>query len=359
MTAHKQRPTGSTPPFGSAVIVRSSSKILSTSTFKGFMNGIVSRNVTQKVEELDRERRLKLSLLEAARLASETYLDTTFGEPLKYTAHHSAEVAILAYALFSKLLETGRIGKELGKCIRSRAKLAAYYHDSGKRFLPLGLITIGPRTEVQLCGIKILNGRKADGHELDIIRRGHLRAGVEFLSAIDFEDRDLVLSMMRCHHINYDGEDHENSPSYSDLGIHLIGKDLPLHERVMKLCDIASALLPRRYRLVNEIQTLEDSMAFAISVSGTEVDPLLTAHLLAAIYELPLDLAETLVDDGRGKPWRDVTKLPIFKDSIKLEKRSGLKKYEAENRAGSSIDSDLNETAKISAAYGLTDIEFP
>ena len=219
---------------------------------------------------------------------------------LPYTYMHCREVGDLAYILARELQQAGLLNY-LPEDIAALMQLSGYVHDIGKSFIPRGLLG------------KELWGRLTDS-ERDFIRYGHLQAGVALLEELQIEDNGdsvsrLITDNVGCHHINFSGLNHPRSPSYGELpsmdGKLIIGSELQLHQRILKLCDLLSARLKRYYRVPNDeadsVDTLEKSIAFALTVVGTEVDPLLFPYLLKGIYNISLENAKELVERVRTR----------------------------------------------------------
>lgn len=219
---------------------------------------------------------------------------------LPYTYMHCREVGDLAYILARELQQADLLDY-LPEHIAALMQLSGYAHDIGKRFIPRGLLG------------KELWGALAD-FERDSIRYGHLLAGVALLEQLQIEhDGDsvsrLITDNVGCHHINFSGIDHPRSPSYGKLpgmeGRLIVGSELPIHQRILKLCDLISARLRRYYRVPNgeadSVDTLEKSIAFALTVVGTEVDPRLFPFLLKGIYNVSLENAIELTERVRTR----------------------------------------------------------
>ncbi len=276
---------------------------------------------------------------------------------LPYTHMHCREVGDLAYILARELQKAGLLGG-LPEDITVLMQLSGYAHDIGKVFIPRGLLG------KELWGA-------LQNFERDCIRHGHLIAGVTLLESLQIERRGdlvspLILANVGCHHISYTGLDYPRSPSYGKLpgmdGKLIVGSELPIHQRILKLCDLISARLKRYYRVPNgeadSVDTLEKSIAFALTVVDTEVDPLLFPYLLKGIYDISLENAKELVErvttrvilnKERMQTLDDLLALvmsePMFDRFIKRENRLGLNLY------GSDSNSN-NGAAEISTNFG-------
>lgn len=155
-----------------------------------------------------------------------------------YTSGHSMRVAALAR----------RIGKELGLKGRAIADVetAALLHDIGK---------------IEPIYSKILAKPGALSQEEREIIESHVTKGVEVLTSLASYP-PAVLESVRHHHEREDGKGYPDG---------LVGTDIPLGARIIKVCDAVDAMLSDRpYRKALALRAVREQLE---TYSGTQFSP--------------------------------------------------------------------------------------
>ncbi len=220
-----------------------------------------------------------------------------------YTRMHSREAATLTGTQLIEAAERGRPEAHVEELAETVA--AAYMHDGGKTALPEALLA--KECGIKILWLKLLVGINLSVVELSTLRHEHQRIGSDIISIYwDRNDHtdDAALSraqdVVLDHHVSYNGLD-TTHPSYP-AGKR--GMDLPFHCRIAKTADFLSAVLPRKYRTHHHQQWITEmahAMAYAVAVSGTELDPLTVSCLLTGMYNIEAKDADSLVDRLRYK----------------------------------------------------------
>ena len=295
-----QLTTSRRPTIGEAATVRIPSSIYGADRFRRFITARSDEALDLTLARLREEARTPTDLVT---------LNTQAGrllEPLNYTYIHSRQVGFLAYIAASVLDTHDQIVRfhaqtdlsnidrplDLAKPLQSVALTAGNLHDIGKVWVPYGLLA----KELGYTVLLFIKGttNSLTDVELKVLRDRHIELGARFLSGVQFEDNEVVKSMILCHHVTYDGLKHGRYTSYPDG---LPGKARPMYERILKVCDVVSACLPRFYRTENKIQTLEDAMALAVAVSGTQLDQTVVSALLSGLYGIQFSTSRQFVDE--------------------------------------------------------------
>lgn len=215
------------------------------------------------------------ALVKAAR--DTLFCDGVDGDLFRYTKRHSLEVAYLSHMMAHEAVRAGvpeANGLDLGLVFSG-----GFVHDIGKTLISPGLllkemgVAVGPLT--------VFKGVPMTPLERRVLRDEHIAAGTRFAMLFGGGPHVRVIrDMIGLHHVMYDGMD-GMCPSYPP-GV--VGADLAFHARLAKAADFVSAVMPRHYRDDNWVGDLGDAVAYAVAVSGTELDPLAVRCLLAAMY---------------------------------------------------------------------------
>jgi hypothetical protein len=73
------------------------------------------------------------------------------------------------------------------------------------------------------------------------------------------------------------------------------GADLPLHSRIAKAADFLSAVLPRHYRSDQWVESMRESLGYAIAVSGWELDPLTVRCAVTGLHRVSTEEADRMI----------------------------------------------------------------
>jgi len=211
-----------------------------------------------------------------------------------YTRMHSREVATAAWTQFIEAIL--RRHPETVGIDPAWIFAGAYGHDIGKSVLPEALLA--KECGIELGWLKVFLGMKLTIVERSTLRHEHTRLSSE-LGKIYWDPSqnagfNVAQDMMGLHHVTYNGLD----GAYPSYPLGKRGADLPLHCRIAKTADFLSAVLPRQYRPVYHqqwVETVDHALAYAIAVSGTELDPFTVSCLLTGMYDIPPGEADSLV----------------------------------------------------------------
>ncbi|MDO8554580.1 MAG: HD domain-containing protein [Candidatus Micrarchaeota archaeon] len=275
------------PSFSEAAPVRFHSLVDSSRNFKAFVDEEGRKKLAESVDAIRKQGgSLSFSLPRLNELGGQAM------KPLAYTHYHCAQVGFLADVAVSVFLVLGMLPKELVKFPREIALTAGNLHDNGKVFIPYPLLT----KELGYMFMRVVRGanQPLTNAELSALRQSHLDLGVDFLKKLDFDHKDTIVSMVACHHVTYDGLTAGKYASYPEGKI---GRELESYKTILKVCDVISACLPRFYRPQNHIQNLEDAMALAVAVSGTQLDPVVVAALFSGIYGMSYHESSRMVQE--------------------------------------------------------------
>ncbi len=265
---------------------------LQTLLFRSFaksepaLEGLTRSHVVRKIMEERREKQGINELISAS--ASRLAEREGENERWKYTRRHSVEVGFIAYLIASEakrqdLAEAGDLDPDL--CF-----VGGIIHDIGKTFLPMALIV--KELGIDLGFVRLFEGSKMNDIERRILRDEHISAGTRFVRLFDGDEQvKTLLDMVGLHHVMFNGQ---NSfvPSYPAL---IKGANLPLHARLAKTADFISAVLPRHYRETNWITSFRTAAAYAMAVSGMELDPLTVQCFLTGTHDIsPSDAKDAI-----------------------------------------------------------------
>lgn len=292
-----------TPPQGiRAFGVRSAAALLPPEIFRAMVYRGAHVEIDKTVENLRRNRPGALRFIASA----SHFARDTLRSDLPYTHRHSAEVGLFASIIVSELARRGIRIAEFDDLGISIATIAGQLHDIGKAWVPKALL-------VKELGVGFISkiwgaGARLSPSELDIVRKGHIDFGLKFINTLEFGNLTRVISsMVGCHHISFNGAAYDGFTSYPE---NYAGEDLQLYQRILKVCDVVSACLPRFYRPQNGVENLEDAIALAVLISGTQLDPLLVECLITGIYNMPQADARRLIGDTtktNGDDWGATT----------------------------------------------------
>ncbi|MFH1685483.1 MAG: HD domain-containing protein [Candidatus Micrarchaeota archaeon] len=210
-------------------------------------------------------------------------------ERWRYTRRHSVEVAFIAYLIANEakkqnLPEAEDLDPDL--CF-----IGGIIHDIGKTFLPMALIV--KELGIDLFFVRLFEGSKMNDIERRILRDEHISAGTRFVRLFDGDEQvRTLLDMVGLHHVMFNGKD-SFVPSYPAL---IKGMNLPLHARIAKTADFISAVLPRHYRQTNWITSFRTAAAYAMTVSGMELDPLTVQCFLTGTHNISASEARATID---------------------------------------------------------------
>jgi len=209
-------------------------------------------------------------------------------EKWSYTKKHSLDVACLSYMIASEARKNGLAGAE---ALDPKLCFAGgYVHDIGKTFLPLAIVVkeLGARIWI----FELMQGGRLSEAEKKVLRNEHLSTGTTFVRMYkDGVPMNAINDMVGLHHVNYNGIG-TTHPSYPTL---FRGCELPLCSRIAKTADFISAVMPRHYRTRSFVNSLDDALAYAITVSGKELDPMAVSCLISSMHDVGFKQVSDLV----------------------------------------------------------------
>lgn len=210
-------------------------------------------------------------------------------ERWRYTRRHSVEVGFIAYLIAS---EAKRQGMPEAKDLDPElCFVGGIIHDIGKTFLPMALIV--KELGIDLFFVRLFEGSRMNDIERRILRDEHISAGTRFVRLFDGDEQiKTLLDMVGLHHVMFNGRD-SFVPSYPAL---IRGINLPLHARIAKTADFISAVLPRHYRETNWITSFRTAAAYAMAVSGMELDPLTVQCFLTGTHDIGASKARDTIE---------------------------------------------------------------
>jgi hypothetical protein len=205
-----------------------------------------------------------------------------------YTKKHSLEVAYFSYILASEAQEHLIPGAR--DTPPPMAFAGGLIHDIGKTFLPLALVV--KELGVDLVLFCLFEGARMNDVERRVLRDEHISAGTRFVRLFgNGESVKPMLDMVGLHHVMYDGYD-TAFPSYPSQ---MKGVELPFNSRLAKTADFLSAVLPRHYRNGQWVESMRDSLGYAVAVAGWELDPLIVRCALTGLHGVSADEADSLI----------------------------------------------------------------
>ena len=232
-----------------------------------------------------------------------------------YTRRHSLEVGHLSYMIAGEAISAGLEGSS--SLDPKLAFAGGFIHDIGKTFLPLSLVVkeLGVEFDVRFVHFCLLEGRRMTNVERSVLRNEHVAAGTRYVRLFGAgEHIRTMLDMVGLHHVMYNGED-SLSPSYPSQ---VRGLELPLQARIAKVADFISATLPRHYREGEWVETLDNAIAYAVAVSGRELDPLSVCCAMTGIYKVGAADAGRLIERLRYPgPQADLADFQLMRQYVR------------------------------------------
>ena len=202
-----------------------------------------------------------------------------------YTRRHSFEVGLFSYIIASEIAKINQNGLNPKVCFAG-----GFVHDVGKTFLPMALLI--KELGIDFGPVYLFKTKMTD-NERKVIRNEHIVAGPEFVGFFgDGQDIQTILEMVWLHHVTYNGMN-STHPSYPEF---IKGASLQVHARIAKTADFLSAILPRHYRENTWVHTIDDAIAYAIAVSGKELDPLTVKCFVSGTHDVSFLQADLLVE---------------------------------------------------------------
>jgi HD-GYP domain-containing protein (c-di-GMP phosphodiesterase class II) len=248
---------------------------------------LVARDVAKgmiRAEKAIREKTLK-SLVESSRGRLEETDDGL--QKWGYTRRHSLEVAYFSFIIAS---EARRLGLRGSESVDPELSFAGgFVHDIGKTFLPLELVV--KELGVKLGSLCLWEGRPLNSVEKRVLRDMHISAGTRFVRLFNGAGNSAMLDMVGLHHVMFNGR----GSMYPSYPANLKGEKLSLHSRIAKTADFISAVLPRHYRKEEWVRSMQDSVGYAIAVSGWELDPSTVKCFLAGTHDIAPEEADGLI----------------------------------------------------------------
>lgn len=311
---------------------------------EGLMRAYVSRNML-----IEREKCKDQGINGLAKAAMERLsASKNKKECWPYTKKHSMEVGFLAYLIVRearrhKLPEAKDINPDL-------VFIGGLLHDIGKTFLPAAIVI--KELGVDLLSFRLFRGVNLTEVERRLLRYEHITAGTTFERLFGRGPHiRVVFDITGLHHVSYNGLDN-GAPSYPSL---ICGKDLPFHSRVAKTADFVSAVRPRHYRQDNAIQTIDDAIAYAVSVAGIELDPLTVTYLLTGFYDISQeDASEAIRRYANPGGQKAVSDIPQARQYAKEFVASNpFFRQMAKNRAVERIRFYVDEMMSCARKYGI------
>lgn len=257
-------------------------------------------------------------------------------ERWSYTKKHSFEVAYFNLVMALEAQEQGM--PEAGGLEPRLAFAGGLIHDVGKTFLPIALIV--KELGVDLFFFNAFSGARLTDAERRVLREEHISSGTKYVRLFGGGPHiKMMLDMVGLHHVMYNGED-TAVPSYPS---HIRGCDLPFHARIAKVADFISAVLPRHYRPNGWISSMDEAVAYAITASGRELDPLAVRCFMTGFYKVGPVQADAMIErlkhpdgqeglsdlKGARRYSRDVvcedrefSRITAFKNPIKMQRNA-------------------------------------
>ncbi len=230
-------------------------------------------------------------------------------------------------------------------------------HDIGKTFLPTALVV--KELGVDMFFLPLFIGSKLTDMERRVLRYEHIVAGTTFERLFGGGPHiKVVFDMTGLHHVSYNGMDND-APSYPSL---IGGRELPFHSRLAKTADFISAVRPRHYRQDELIVSIDDAVAYAVSVAGMEVDPLTVSCFLTGFYDISLkDASEAIkkyVNPEGQKGTSNLLSARRYAKEVVIE--TPVFKQLAKNRATWRVRSYAEEAIDCARRYGIEEfVEIP
>ncbi|MEW6035800.1 MAG: HD domain-containing protein [Candidatus Micrarchaeota archaeon] len=252
------------------------------------LEGIVRMHVARSMlEEEDRDRGKGLGQLVRASVERLSQMERG-KERWCYTKRHSLEVAYFGYMIGDQARLQGVPGAE---SIRPELVFAGgLMHDIGKTFLPLALVV--KELGIDLVLFCLFEGARMSDIERRVLRDEHISAGTRYIRMFGGGDHmRTMLDMVGLHHVMYDGTD-TAFPSYPSQ---VRGADLPFHSRIAKTADFISAVLPRHYRSDQWVESMRESLGYAIAVSGWELDPVTVRCAVTGLHSVGAEEADRMI----------------------------------------------------------------
>jgi len=230
----------------------------------------------------------KTSLLEIVEFFKHEFMRSR----MAYTPYHSRQVAKLT------LLIALECGLPSEKAFQYAA--GGYLHDVGKILIPEWILGKEEKT-----GKRLLNAEKE-------FIRAHAEYGDVLLSQFRCEEAIEVRRIIRSHQEMFSGA------GYPDR---LTGVAIPLGARMVKIADSLSAMASHRFYR-NKLYSLEDAAAVLLKQAGMEFDPALVKLTIRALYRIPENELERLIDAFAGKEFHssiqnvladNIRKIPLLK----------------------------------------------
>ena len=179
-----------------------------------------------------------------------------------YTYQHSVDVGILSIMIGKAMNLTRDQLSELGR--------AAFFHDTGKMFVPKEILH--------------KPGRLTD-EEFEVMRN-HTTKGYEFvMNSLGLPEE--IASPVLSHHEKYDGTGYPNG---------LAGDDIPLYSRIISVADVYDALNSKR--VYKDAMIASEGYEFVMANLGTHFCPKVGMAFLRAVPPFPAGSIVKL-SDGR------------------------------------------------------------
>jgi len=195
--------------------------------------------------------------LEQAQYATVFALARLAEERDNCTGKHLERVSVFCRELAIALVETGHCTDEIDARFIRDIERSAPLHDIGKVGIPDSIL---------------LKPGKLTGEEWDIMRT-HPKIGAETIAAIMRADPTASFLRMGydvalCHHEKWDG---------SGYGQGLVGEQIPLSARILKVADCYDALTT--WRPYKKPWSHDDAIAYVNTHGGSEFDPVVALTL--------------------------------------------------------------------------------
>lgn len=249
------------------------------------VEGITRTFVVKQIVE-EREKGIRPGLRALVSSAASRLDERENGGRWTYTRRHSAEVGFFSYIMAAQARRHG----VYDKCPDPKlVYLGGILHDIGKTLLPMSLIV--KELGVKLLFLKLFEGDQMNDIERRVLRDEHLSAGTRYVRLFGGNgDIKVILDMVGLHHVMFNGRD-TVVPSYPSL---FRGKELPAQANIAKAADFLSAVQPRHYREESFIHSLQGALAYALAVSGLELDPKAVACFIAGTHNVEMARAMEL-----------------------------------------------------------------
>ena len=209
----------------------------------------------------------------------------------EYTFYHSANVALLALALGSKITHDYRFLSSLGT--------GALLHDIGKMNVDL----------------EILNKPGALSADEWALVRQHPVRGAEQAVTVQGLDRSSVVIILE-HHMRYDGSGYPHNP---------IPRRQHLASRIVAIADAYDAMTSRRSYSAARVQ--DEAMEILVQSAGSALDPVLTRMFVSMLGVYP-PRSVVRMSDGRtgivvrpceGEPLKPIVRVIAEDDGSLIE----------------------------------------